>query len=328
MAGGVVTAQTKRTIRVAAVQMVSENARVADNLKHATGFVEEAAKRGAKLVLLPEFMPPGYVFTEEIWDGGEPGVGPTVKWMKETSKRLGIWLGTTYLEADGEDFYNTFVLTNPEGEEDGRVRKQTPAVAEALFTRGETGTHVINTKLGKIGVGICLENALAYTPRNMYLQSVDLMLQPHSSPGHTVNKLRSAKTAELFKIALAKRSVIYANMLGIPVVFCNHSGKFITPMPGLPFLNQDSHFDGLTSIADSDGTLKAQLGSEEGVIVEDVILDPALKKKVPPTTYGRYAMPDGHWTKWIVLLIEAIYGLGYRLNSERKRRAREISAEH
>lgn len=322
------TAGPRRTLRVAAVQVVSENATISVNLLHATGYAEEAAKRGAKLVLLPEFMPPGYIFTKEIWNGAEPGDGPTVKWLKGTSKRLGIWLGTSFLEADGGDFYNTFVLTNPEGEEDGRVRKQTPAVAEALFTRGETGPHVIDTKLGRIGVGICLENALAYTPRNMYLQSVDLMLQPHSSPAHTVSRLTPPKTVELFKDALSKRSTIYAGMLGIPVIFCNHSGKWKSPMPGIPFLKQDTHFDGLSSISDSDGTLKAQLGREEGVIVEDVILDPGLKKKVPPTTYGRYAMPDVHWTRKAVLVIEAIYGLGYRLSRERKRRAKEISQSH
>ena len=321
-------AETRRTLRVASVQIVSENGKVADNLKHATGFVEEAAARGAKLILLPEFMPPGYIFTEEIWDGGEPKEGPTVKWLKETSKRLGVWLGTSYLEADGEDFYNTFVLTNPAGEEDGRVRKQTPAVAEAFFTRGEAGPHVINTQLGKIGVGICLENRLAYTSRNMYSQSVDLMLQPHSSPHVTVNKITSQKSVELSRVSLEKRSTIYANMLGIPVIFCNHSGKFITPMPGIPYLNQDSYFDGLSSIADSDGTLKAQLGSEEGVIVEDVILDPALKKKVPPTTYGRYAMPGSNWTTNVSMVIEAAYALCYRFSKERKRRAIEISQQH
>ncbi len=168
-----VMSETRRTLRVAAVQVISENGKVAENLKHATSFVEEAAARGAKLVLLPEFMPTGYIFTKEIWNGGEPREGLTAKWMKETSKRLGIWLGTSFLEADGEDFYNTFVLTNPAGEEDGRVRKQTPAVGEAYFTRGAVGPHVINTQLGKIGVGICYENEFAYTPKNMYSQSVD-----------------------------------------------------------------------------------------------------------------------------------------------------------
>ena len=99
-------------------------------------------------------------------------------------------------------------------------------------------------------------------------------------------------------------------------------------MPGIPYLNQDSYFDGLSSIADSDGTLKAQLGSEEGVIVEDVILDPALKKKVPPTTYGRYAMPGSNWTTNVSMVIEAAYALCYRFSKERKRRAIEISQQH
>jgi N-carbamoylputrescine amidase len=318
---------TKRTIRVAAVQVISENGKVAENLRHATPFVEEAAALGAKLVLLPEFMPTGYVFTDELWDGGEPQEGPTVKWLKDTSKRLGIWMGTSYLEADGEDFYNTFVLTNPDGEEDGRVRKQTPSVGEAFFTRGGSGPRVINTQLGRIGVGICLENALAYTPRNMYSQFADLMLQPHSSPARTVSKLVSPKAVETIRNTLENRPLLYAGMLGIPVVFCNRSGKFISPMPGVPFLKQDTHFDGLSAIVDSDGTLKARLGREEGVIVADVSLDPGLKKKVPPVTYGRYAMPDAHWTKNAVILIEAIYGLCYRFSSERKRRAREISLQ-
>jgi N-carbamoylputrescine amidase len=159
----------------------------------------------------------------------------------------------------------------------------------------------------------------------MYEQSVDLMLQPHSSPALTPNKLTPQKTVESFKTALEKRAMMYAGMLGIPVIFCNHSGKFATPMPGIPFLKQDTHFDGLSSIADSDGTLKAQLGGEEGVIVEDVTLDPSLKKKEPPTTYGRFALPDAHWTRNVVLLIEAAYSACYWFSRERKRRAREIS---
>lgn len=320
--------ETKRILRVAAVQMVSDIGKVDANLKHATNFIEEAVARGAKLVLLPEFMPPGYIFTKDIWNGAEPREGPTVRWMKETSKRLGIWMGTSFLEADGEDFFNTFVLTNPEGEEDGRVRKQRTAAGEAFFTKGEAGSHVIKTKLGKIGVAICYDNRFAFTPKCMYSQSVDLMLQPHSSPALGVNMLVSQKAVELFKTDLEQRPLMYANMLGIPVIFCNHSGHFYSPMPGLPFLKQDVPFDGLTSIVDSDGTLKARLGSEEGVIVEDVVLDPALKKTVPPITHGMYAVPGVHWTKKLVLIIEAAYSLCYRFSRERKRRAREISQSY
>jgi predicted amidohydrolase len=49
-------AEKIKTIRVAAVQMVSENGRIDKNLAHALTFVEEAAQKGAKLIALPEFM--------------------------------------------------------------------------------------------------------------------------------------------------------------------------------------------------------------------------------------------------------------------------------
>lgn len=67
----------------------------------------------------------------------------------------------------------------------GSVRKQTPAAAEAYFFRGEKGSHIIETELGTIGVGICYENQLAFTPGLMCGQSVDIMLMPHSAPAPT-----------------------------------------------------------------------------------------------------------------------------------------------
>lgn len=174
--------EKERTIRVAAVQMESKNGLIDDNLKHATLLIDRVAQEGAKLIVLPEFTPTGYIFTTDIWDGAEPREGSTVKWLRENSTRLGVWLGTSFLEADGEDFFNTFVLATPDGKEAGRVRKQTPAAYEACFFRGETGPHIIDTELGKIGVGICYENYLAYIPQIMYQQAVDLLLMPLSAP--------------------------------------------------------------------------------------------------------------------------------------------------
>ena len=121
-----------KVLTVAAVQMVSENGNVEGNLEHATAFVEEAAEKGASLVVLPEFMPNGYIYDSGMmWDTAEREGGPTSTWMKETSSRLGIWLGAGFLEAEGEDFFLSFLVTAPDGGEAGRVRKQTPAFAEA-----------------------------------------------------------------------------------------------------------------------------------------------------------------------------------------------------
>jgi len=306
--------EKNRVVRVAAVQMESKNGLVEANLEHATPLVEQAAREGAKLVLLPEFMPTGYIFTTAIWDGAEPSNGLTVQWLKANSKKFGIWLGTSFLEAEGEHFFNTFVLATPDGGEAGRVRKQTPAAFEAFFNKGGPGPHVMETELGKIGVGICYENQLAYIPQIMYRESVDLLLMPHSSP---------IIAQMVFSVAeLAPR---YARLLDIPSIVCNKCGRWQAVYPGLPFYKADSRFPGLSTIADSDGSIKAQLKDEERVIVADVTLEPGRKTRQAPQGHGRWA-GKGPWARNGSRAVEAVGKLYYTLSLERKRRALRISA--
>lgn len=316
----------KTVLKVAAVQMVSKNADVGGNLEHATSFVEDAASRGAKLVVLPEFMPNGYIYDKNaMWDTAEGPDGPTLRWLKENSGRLGIWLGAGFLEAEGEDFYLSFVITTPEGSEAGCVRKQTPAFAEAFFMKGEPGPHVIATDLGKIGVGICYENHLAYLPQLMYSQGVDLMLMVHSSPTPMPNPLYPAKAVERYERDLKELAGFYARMLGVPVVSSNKCGEWSSPLPLLPFLAQESRFTGFTTIADSDGSIKAQLEKEEGVIVAEVALDPARRPGTPPARSGHWSH-EVPWQMNQFRLFEFLGGLSYRISGERKRRAKEISS--
>lgn len=122
-----------KTIKVAAVQMNCDPGKVDRNLAHAEKLVGDAVEKGAKLVLLPELMPSGYMATEEIWGSAETIDGNSVKWLLSTAKRFGIYLGFSFLEAEGEDFYNSFVLSSPEGKLLGRVRKSPPASIEAYF---------------------------------------------------------------------------------------------------------------------------------------------------------------------------------------------------
>ena len=83
---------------------------MSENLRRAVSFVEQAAQRGAQIVLLPELMSDGYCLTEALWDSAEPLEGSIVSWLKALAQRLGLYLGTTFLEVDGEDFYNTLAL--------------------------------------------------------------------------------------------------------------------------------------------------------------------------------------------------------------------------
>lgn len=303
-----------RVVRVAAVQAESRNGLVEANLEHASPMVEQAAREGAKLVLLPEFLPTGYIFTTAIWDGAEPGNGLTVQWLKSNSKKFGIWLGTSFLEAEGEHFFNTFVLATPDGGEAGRVRKQTAAAFEAFFTKGWAGPHVLDTELGKIGVGICYENQLSYIPQIMHRESVDLLLMPHSYP--IIGQMM---------FSLGKLAHWHARLLGIPSIVCNKCGRWQAAYPGLPFYKAESRFPGLSTIADSDGSIKAQLKGEERVIVADVTLEPERKIHQAPKSHGRWA-DNGKWLRNGARVVEALGGLWYALSLERKRKALRISS--
>jgi deaminated glutathione amidase len=82
----------KRPFRIAAVQMVS-TPMVAENLAVAGKLVAQAAKKGAKLVALPEYFcimgqrPRDKVAAREM-----DGAGPIQDFLSATAKRHGVWL--------------------------------------------------------------------------------------------------------------------------------------------------------------------------------------------------------------------------------------------
>ncbi len=231
------------------------------------------------------------------------------------------------MEAEGVHFFNTFFLTTPRGEIAGTVRKQTPAAFEAFFTTGEKNDHFIDTDIGKIGVGICYENQLSFIPILMHKYSVDFMLMPHSAPTPMpVPVLSTEKNSVIFDDVLKNLAQNYAQLLGIPVILSNKCGKWETELPSIFRVagKQKTLFPGLSSVADSDGTLKGQLGKNEGILVCDVVLDSALKKAGLLKCYGRRSFKKT-W-KDVMWLMYAKFGKkSYDKNNARVKKARMIS---
>src|SRR5664279_295090 len=311
----------KRTRRVAAVQMASDLGAVQKNLERATLFMEDAARQGAELVLLPELMPGGYTLTQRIWDTAEPFDGTTTRWLGAVCSRLGIYAGTTFLEAEGEDFFDTFVLAEPSGKICGRVRKNPAASFEAYFFRGGSTPHWFDTPLGRIGVGICFENALYERYCEIHSAEIDLYLRPFSGASFEAKFPVRQRDVDMLNAALRDGTAETARLMGIPVVMANKVGRLVTEVPG-GFPAQDLEFPGFSAIADSDGRLLGQLGNgQEGVIAGMVTLDPALKcmARVPPT-HGRWnaAMP---WWAFVWTLTQRLGERSYARSAERRVRA-------
>jgi len=308
-----------RTLRIAIVQMRSLDHDIGGNLKRASEFAEKATAQGAQLVLFPEFMPTGSYLSFDTWDSAEPSNGKTVQWLKSTSGRLHVWLGTSFFEADGEDFYDTFVLTTPEGQEAGRVRKAVPAEAEAYFFRGDIGTHILNTAIGKIGIGICAENYYCALPTDLIKQSADLVLMPHAAPD-------MSETGGLPQPPGTRLATWYAKKVGIPVALVNKVGRSDKPPPN----EIKSFYPGLSAIVDSDGAVRQSMDNKEGIGIADVTLDPSRKKSAsdPPVCTGA-GIADltigGEAGKQEVMKAQASGKESYDSNPLRKTKALAIS---
>ena len=313
---------SSRKLCVAAVQMACDLGNCERNLSHAASFVREAAEKGAKLVLLPELMPGGYTLTPEIWNTAEPFDGATTRWLRELGKQFGLYVGTTFLEADGDDFYNTFVLATPDGDIAGRVRKSPPASFEAYFFRAGSDRHWIDTPMGRIGVGICFENALYERYCELHDAGIDLYLRPFSGASFQAKFPVSQRDVEVLNAGLRDGTAETARLMGIPVVMANKVGRLVTRLPA-GFPPQDIEFPGFSAVADSDGRLLGQLASGiEGVVVAEVTLEPARKPKQRlPRRYGRWTarMP---WWAFIWTLTQKMGERNYRRNAARKAHAR------
>ena len=324
-----------KVIRIAAVQMQSKLGELKANLDHAELFAEQAAEDGAQLIAFPELAAPGYSMSPLIWDYAETRDGCTVQWVRDMSRKLGVYLGIGFVEAAEKDFFNTYVLGAPDGQVAGFVRK---TMAETACFRCVAGSHVIVTEIGRIGLGICADNQFVPMVRLMQTESVDLMLMPYARPGpFKVGGAISQADIDGAYAQARDTAGFYTRLLGVPAVFINQVGprgreKWFGIIGGL--MNPDQvRLLGLSTIADLDGTVKAQMDDQqESVIAADVTLDPSRKLHKELVSYGSYGggflQPgtSGNTVRDIVCGVDAFFGrLSYGLSLERRRKARAVS---
>ncbi|MFO7584717.1 MAG: carbon-nitrogen hydrolase family protein [Anaerolineales bacterium] len=317
------TIQKSRKMRVAAIQVQSRPGEMAANYAHALPFIEAAAAQGAQLAVLPELFACGYIPNPRIWRYGETLNGPTIAWLCETSKRLGIYLGAGFAEIDGTDFFNSFALTDPNGNLAGVARKTR---AETYCFRHGAGNHVIQTDIGTIGVGICADNHFTTFPALMRYSNIDILLMPHASP-MLFKTSKHAKEADIERMRENTLSLttLYAELLGVPVMFVNPVGE-LQPMSGLlgKFMTPASfRLRGMSRIADSDGVLVGEMDEQEGILVAEVTFDPARKRSGTPVDYDGWLHRGSAVTRKVLIPIDNITGrLFYGLSRERQRMAK------
>jgi len=308
------------TIRVAAIQVTSVDGAPQRNLDNATRHVADAAARGAELIIAPEFLSTGYLFDESLWRSGEPLGGRTESWLAALAREHGVLVGAGFLEADGDDFYNCFSLFGPSGLV-GRVRKWSLPFFEGWFFKPSADSRVLDTPIGRIGVGICNDTQTASFLNEMSDERPDLIVMPHSAPTPQVPIIdRLFRPA--YETQLRGTARRYAETLGIPIVMANKVSFDTrhTPVPILPGLRLPMRFRGHSSICDRDGAVLDELMDAEGALVADVQLAGPRPSDAPQST-GYWSFAPALFPRTMGALLRALERLGQRGYQRNRRRA-------
>ncbi len=189
------------TVRVAAIQFVSEFGEPEANRARLAPLVREAAAAGAKIVVLPETAITGYMSADIRTTWGVPGrdatpglrtvspedvaetvPGPSTKEFCRLAGELGIYLTVPFVEVergkpgDPPRYFNTLCLAGPGGKLLLHYRKLNPwPFAERSWaTPGDRGLAFVDTEYGRLGLLVCFD--INFEPANLAREGVDTIL--------------------------------------------------------------------------------------------------------------------------------------------------------
>jgi predicted amidohydrolase len=170
----------ENTVLSAAVQCASKFGDPKGNRKRIASLVTRAARKGAKIVVLPETAITGYMSSDikTAWqvpgreisddlngvdpkDAAETVPGPSTKFFAPIADAYGIYLTVPLLEVDRKTgkYYNTSVLLGPDGRILIHYRKRNPWIwaEKGWAADGNLGNPVADTPFGRLGLLICFD---------------------------------------------------------------------------------------------------------------------------------------------------------------------------
>jgi predicted amidohydrolase len=179
------THSAQPVVRIAAAQFDPRLNDPARNTARVASLLEQAAREGAALVVLPECALTGYTFAslDEARQAALPADGDAIRAVAGQCRALGLHavLGTLLLQ--GDDVLNAALLIGPGGLIGAYHKAHLPFCgADRYIRRGDTGFPVFDTPLGRIGMLICYDLRFPEAARALALRGADLIALPTNWP--------------------------------------------------------------------------------------------------------------------------------------------------
>jgi len=263
---------------VAATQM-SCSWDVKENIEKAERLVRDASAKGAEIVLLQELFERQYFCQKEKMEFFQFATtleeNPAVNHFKAIAKELKIVLPISFFERSNNACFNTAAIIDADGTVLGTYRKihipDGPNYEEKYyFNPGDTGFKVWETKYGKIGVAVCMDQWFPEAARIMALMGAEIIFYP-TAIGSDPQYPEIDQKDQWQRVMQGHAA---ANL--VSVVASNRVGKEIIDDAAIEFF-------GSSFITDPTGEKIAEAGrAEETVVVAEVY--PELARQIRPAT--------------------------------------------
>jgi len=297
---------TPSNVRVAVVQAASLLFDRSGCVEKTCRLIDEAASKGARLMLFPEALIPGYPrgfgfgtvvgsrseagkkMWERYWRNSVEIPSEATSKIGEAARKAQAYVAVGVVERDTESsqgtLYCTLLYFGPDGKVLGKHRKLKPTASERLiWGEGDGSTMpVINTGTTRIGGLICWENYMPLARMAMYQKGVEVYLAPTADA-------RDSWQTTLRHIALEGRCFV----LG-----CN---QFMTKSMYPPDLVEAENLSSLPEILCRGGSaiispsgeyLAGPSFNKEEIILAELDLTELIRGKFDLDVTGHYARPD------------------------------------
>jgi predicted amidohydrolase len=173
---------------IAAAQLESSPV-PAENLTKAQGAIAVAARRGARLVVLPEifmaWLAPEDFKAEEARKVAQSLEGPYVSGLQRAAREAGVWVVSGMIEqaAGTEKAYNTTVVIDDQGRLLRAYHKTCMFDAfghceSDVFQSGDRPFEPLETPFGRMGLFVCYELRFPEIARYQAVRGVDFFVMP------------------------------------------------------------------------------------------------------------------------------------------------------
>lgn len=176
--------------KIAAIQMCSTH-EVKANLETAKTLIAQAANNGAKLIVLPEmFAIMGQTSTDKIFVKEKFGAGEIQSFLSAQAKQHNVWIlgGTIPIESGVEKKVRAAsILYDDQGNVAARYDKihlfdvelsSSETYKESDTTEPGNELVVVDTPVGKLGIGVCYDVRFPEMFRYLFNQGAEIIALP------------------------------------------------------------------------------------------------------------------------------------------------------